>query len=88
MHVKITYPVDRQYMPYLPRVWRMDTEGVKIHTSFSPFMIGHMFWGTKGEFQTRSKTDLSPTKKYKIAFFPSFIVRRRPLGVKAYVILI
>lgn len=33
-------------------------EGVKIHTSFSPFMIGHMFWGTKGEFKTRSKTDL------------------------------
>lgn len=26
MHVKITYPVDRQYMPYLPRVWRMDTD--------------------------------------------------------------
>lgn len=51
-------------------------EGVKIHTSFSPFMIGHMFWGTKGEFQTRSKTDLSPTKKYRIAFFSQFYCQK------------
>lgn len=51
-------------------------EGVKIHTSFSPFMIGHMFWGTKGELQTRSKTDLSPTKKYRIAFFSQFYCQK------------
>lgn len=26
MHVIFTYPVDTQYMPNLPRVWRMDTD--------------------------------------------------------------
>lgn len=26
MHVRFTYPVDTQYMPNLPRVWRMDTD--------------------------------------------------------------
>lgn len=24
--IRITYPVDTQYMPNLPRVWRMDTD--------------------------------------------------------------
>lgn len=88
VHAKLTQSLAHGHRCVLVRSFLTPVaEGVKIHTSFSPFMIGHMFWGTKGEFKTRSKNDL-PHKNTELLFPPHFIVRKLPLSVKAYVILI
>lgn len=76
VHAKLTQCLAHGHRCVLVRSFLTPVaEGVKIHTSFSPFMIGHMFWGTKGEFKTRSKNDLPP-QKYRIAFPPSFYCQK------------